>query len=101
MIGASQHYYLLYIKLISGRHHQIRAQLSKIGTPIKGDLKYNAPRSNKDGSISLHSRSMEFVHPVTKNIKIVAPVPALDNLWQYFKEGLVMTKIILKKEKHS
>lgn len=89
MVGASQNYYMLDITLISGRHHQIRAQLSKIGSPIRGDLKYGAPRSNKDGSISLHSRSMEFVHPVTKNMmKIVAPLPSEDNLWRFFGECL-------------
>ncbi|MFI3315132.1 MAG: RluA family pseudouridine synthase [Rikenellaceae bacterium] len=89
LICASKNYYLLAIKLISGRHHQIRAQLSKIGCAIKGDLKYGSPRSNKDGSISLHARSLEFAHPVTKqNIKIVAPVPSEDNLWVFFKESL-------------
>ncbi len=89
LVSASKNYYLLSIKLISGRHHQIRAQLSKIGAPIKGDLKYGAPRSNKDGSISLHARSLEFSHPVTKeNLKIVAPVPSEDNLWLFFKESL-------------
>ncbi len=89
MVGASQHYYLLDVELITGRHHQIRAQLSKIGSPIRGDLKYGASRSNKDGSISLHSRSLSFTHPVTKEpMKVVAPVPHLDNLWAYFKQSL-------------
>lgn len=89
MVGASQNYYMLDVTLISGRHHQIRAQLSKIGSPIRGDLKYGAPRSNKDGSISLHSRSMEFVHPVTKVMtKVVAPVPSEDNLWRFFNDCL-------------
>ncbi|MBQ2033701.1 MAG: RNA pseudouridine synthase, partial [Alistipes sp.] len=70
----------------TGRHHQIRAQLSKIGCPIKGDLKYGAKRSNPDGGISLHSRSIEFIHPVRKEpLKVVAPTPAKDNLWQYFE----------------
>ncbi len=89
LIGASQHYYLLDIELITGRHHQVRSQLSKIGCPIKGDLKYGAPRSNKDGSISLHARSLEFVHPVTKEkMNVVAPVPKDDNLWAWFSESL-------------
>lgn len=76
------HYQLLEIDLETGRHHQIRAQLSKIGIPIKGDLKYGAPRSNPDGGISLHARSLEFIHPVTKeNIAITAPVPQNDAVW--------------------
>ena len=88
LLGSSQKYYLLEIKLYTGRHHQIRCQLAKIGCPIKGDLKYGAERSNKDGGISLHSRSAEFIHPVSKElIKIVAPVPD-DNLWKGISEGL-------------
>lgn len=76
-------YMLLEIDLQTGRHHQIRAQLSKIGIPIKGDLKYGAPRSNPDGGISLHARSLEFIHPVTKEIiKIIAPTPENDKIWQ-------------------
>ena len=76
-------YMLLEIDLQTGRHHQIRAQLSKIGVPIKGDLKYGAPRSNPDGGISLHARSLEFIHPVSKEqIKITAPTPKKDNLWK-------------------
>ena len=69
-------YSLLEIDLETGRHHQIRAQLSFIGSPIKGDLKYGAPRSNKDGSIHLHAREIHFTHPVSKNkIIIKAPTP--------------------------
>ena len=76
-------YMLLEIDLQTGRHHQIRAQLSKIGVPIKGDLKYGAPRSNPDGGISLHARSLKFIHPVSKEqIKITAPTPKKDNLWK-------------------
>lgn len=75
-------YSLLEIDLETGRHHQIRAQLSKIGVPIKGDLKYGAPRSNPDGGISLHARKLEFTHPVSKVlISITAPVPANDAVW--------------------
>lgn len=69
-------YHLLEVNLHTGRHHQIRCQLSAMGCPIKGDLKYGAPRSNPDGSISLHARCVEFVHPVSKmNVVVEAPVP--------------------------
>lgn len=75
-------YYLLEIELETGRHHQIRAQLSAIGCSIKGDLKYGAPRSNPDGGIHLHARSLEFIHPVRKEpVRIVAGPPD-DPLWQ-------------------
>ena len=82
LIAHSDHYYLLEIDLKTGRHHQIRCQLAKMGCPIKADLKYGFDRSNKDGGISLHARSAEFIHPVSKeNVRIVAPVPD-DNLWK-------------------
>ena len=82
VIGRSDNYYLLEVDLKTGRHHQIRCQLAKMGCPIKGDLKYGAKRSNPDGSISLHARSISFTHPVSKKpIEAVAPVPE-DNLWQ-------------------
>ena len=85
LIAVSQNYYLLEIDLETGRHHQIRVQLAKIGSPIKGDLKYGATRSNPDGSISLHARTISFIHPVSKEkIEITAPVPN-DNLWKAFK----------------
>ena len=85
LIGRSQNYFLLEVRLETGRHHQIRCQLAKIGCPIKGDLKYGAPRSNPDGSISLHARSVSFVHPVSKKqIEVEAPVPQ-DSLWQRFQ----------------
>ena len=88
LLGGSKNYKLLEVELITGRHHQIRCQLSKVGCPIKGDLKYGAKRSNVGGGISLHSRSVEFVHPVRKEpIKIVAPVPEGDALWQFFEES--------------
>lgn len=84
IIGESDKYFLLEIDLKTGRHHQIRAQLAAIGCPIKGDLKYGSPRSNKDASISLHARSVEFIHPVKKDvIKVVAPPPK-DALWDFF-----------------
>lgn len=82
LIASSDNYYLLEVDLETGRHHQIRSQLAKIGSPIKGDLKYGAERSNLDGSISLHARSISFIHPVSKEkIEVVAKVPE-DNLWQ-------------------
>ena len=75
------HYYLLEINLETGRHHQIRSQLSTIGSPIKGDLKYGFDRSNKDASISLHARTIQFTHPVSKiDINITAPLPK-DPIW--------------------
>jgi len=75
-------YSLIEVNLETGRHHQIRTQLSHIGSPIKGDLKYGFPRSNKDGSIHLHARKIAFTHPVSKeNLEITAPVPQ-DVIWQ-------------------
>jgi 23S rRNA pseudouridine1911/1915/1917 synthase len=64
LLGRTQRYFLLEVNLLTGRHHQIRCQLSAMGCPIKGDLKYGAPRSNPDGGISLHSRRITFIHPV-------------------------------------
>lgn len=85
LIGHSQNYYLLEVDLKTGRHHQIRCQLAKMGCPIKGDLKYGFPRSNPDGSICLHSRRVRFIHPVSKTeIDVVAPLPA-GNLWNGFE----------------
>ena len=79
-----EHYTLLEVNLETGRHHQIRCQLAAIGCPIKGDLKYDAKRSNPDGGICLHARKIEFIHPVKKeNICITASVPN-DSLWQQF-----------------
>lgn len=84
VIGRSEHYYLLEINLQTGRHHQIRCQLAKMGCPIKGDLKYGAQRSNPDGSICLHARRIEFVHPVSKEkMSFEAPVPE-SALWKSF-----------------
>ena len=79
--SVSDNYMLLEVQLMTGRHHQIRCQLAHMGCPIKGDLKYGSPRSNPDGSISLMSRRVEFVHPVSKEtIAVEAPVPN-DRLW--------------------
>ena len=84
-ISHSDHYTLLEVNLMTGRHHQIRCQLAAMGCPIKGDLKYGAPRSNPDGSISLMSRRVEFIHPVSKEpIVAEAPLPD-DTLWQSFR----------------
>jgi 23S rRNA pseudouridine1911/1915/1917 synthase len=84
IIASSDHYHLLDIELITGRHHQIRSQLSAIGLPIKGDLKYGFPRSNPDASISLHARSISFTHPITlQQTTIIAPPPK-DKLWEWF-----------------
>ncbi|MDE6117847.1 MAG: RluA family pseudouridine synthase [Duncaniella sp.] len=85
LLGASDRYNLLEINLETGRKHQIRVQLSAIGCPIKGDLKYGDKRSNPDGSISLLAHRIRFVHPVSgKEIDVTAPLPD-DNLWQAFK----------------
>lgn len=82
VLGHSDRYHLLAINLKTGRHHQIRCQLAKMGCPIKGDLKYGFPRSNPDGGISLLSRKVSFIHPVSKlKIEVEAPLPA-DKLWQ-------------------
>ncbi|GHT08012.1 RNA pseudouridine synthase [Bacteroidia bacterium] len=81
-IAHSDNYYLLEIDLKTGRHHQIRCQLAKIGCPVKGDLKYGFDRSNPDGGISLHSRQAQFIHPVSKEeLLIVAPAPQ-NALWE-------------------
>ena len=84
LIGKSDNYSLLEVQLMTGRHHQIRCQLAAMGCPIKGDVKYGAPRSNPDGSISLQSHRVEFIHPVSKErITVEAPLPD-DPLWQAF-----------------
>ncbi|MDD3320315.1 MAG: RNA pseudouridine synthase [Paludibacter sp.] len=87
LIAQSDTYFLLEVHLETGRHHQIRCQLAKIGCPIKGDLKYGFARSNPNGGISLHARNVEFVHPVSqKLIQITAPVPQDDKLWLTFEK---------------
>ena len=76
-------YFLYEINLITGRHHQIRAQLSHIKSPIKGDIKYGSKRTNKNGSIHLHARCIQFIHPIKKeNIIIIAPPPKNDPIWE-------------------
>lgn len=89
LIGRSQRYYLLEIKLLTGRHHQIRCQLAKIGCPIKGDLKYGFSRSNEGGGISLHAREITFRHPVSKEMVTITATPPLhDVLWKEFYDNL-------------
>lgn len=89
LLASGDRYHLLEIELLTGRHHQIRCQLSKIGCPIKGDLKYGASRSNKDGGISLWAKRLIFEHPVThETITVNAPTPAEDKLWAYFESAL-------------
>ena len=84
-IGQTEHYTLLEVNLLTGRHHQIRCQLAAIGCPIKGDLKYGARRSNPDGSISLLSHKVEFIHPVSKQkIVVVSPLPT-EKVWDNFR----------------
>jgi 23S rRNA pseudouridine1911/1915/1917 synthase len=84
LVKSSENYHLLEIELLTGRHHQIRAQLAHIGCPIKGDLKYGYPRSNPDASIHLHSRRIEFLHPVKKEQVVIEAEPPKDPLWDYF-----------------
>lgn len=86
LLGSSERYHLLEIELETGRKHQIRVQLSAIGCPVKGDLKYGDKRSNPDGSISLMAHRITFVHPVSgKEIDVTAPVPQADPLWKAFE----------------
>lgn len=84
LLASSDRYHLLEVTIETGRHHQIRAQLSNIGCIIKGDLKYGAKRANKDASIGLHARSLRFFHPTTKEeITLIANPPA-DAVWDFF-----------------
>ena len=89
LLASGEHYHLLEIELHTGRHHQIRCQLAALGCPIKGDLKYGAPRSNPGGSISLLSRQISFTHPVTKEaLTLTAPVPD-ERLWHDLEAAIV------------
>lgn len=89
VLGSADHYTLVELELLTGRHHQIRAQLASIGCPIKGDLKYGFDRSNPDGSIHLHAREVSMVHPVKKElIRMVAPVPD-EKLWRFFESQTI------------
>jgi len=84
LLAASDRYFLIEVELFTGRHHQIRVQLAHIGCPIKGDLKYSAPTSNKDASISLHAHKVSFVHPVKKELLTLTAPPPDDPLWNFF-----------------
>lgn len=87
LLQKSDRYFLLEVNPVTGRHHQIRVQLAAIGCPIKGDVKYGARRTNKDGRIHLHARSISFMHPVKKEpVTITAPLPD-EVLWQAFEKG--------------
>ncbi len=88
LIVSFTNYHLLEINLQTGRHHQIRAQLARIGCHIKGDLKYGAKRSNKDGGISLHARAVCFAHPVKKEPITITATPPNDNLWNEFMQSV-------------
>lgn len=93
LIDRSDGYYLLEVNLLTGRHHQIRAQLAAMGCAVKGDLKYGYPRSNPGGFIHLHAREIEFLHPVKKEqLRIVAPPPQ-DNLWDFFAANKISEAI--------
>jgi 23S rRNA pseudouridine1911/1915/1917 synthase len=84
LLDSSDKYYLLEVKLLTGRHHQIRAQLADIGCAIKGDLKYGFPRPNPGGSIHLHARSVGFIHPVSKAAIYITADPPSDPVWDFF-----------------
>jgi len=87
VLAKSDYYNLLEVELFTGRHHQIRVQLAKIGCPIKGDLKYGFGRSNKISSICLHARELSFEHPTLKEkMTFIAPVPD-EPLWKWFEEN--------------
>ena len=86
VIGCSQSFYLLEVELLTGRHHQIRCQLAKMGCPIVGDLKYGSPRSCPDGGICLHARRASFIHPVShQEVHVEAPLPQ-SGLWKAFAD---------------
>jgi 23S rRNA pseudouridine1911/1915/1917 synthase len=89
VLASSDNYHLMEIDLLTGRHHQIRSQLAHIGSPIKGDLKYGFPRSNKDGGISLHARKIEFTHIVSnEKITLEARPPDGEVLWKVLMNNM-------------
>ena len=88
LLGKSDHYYLLEVLPHTGRHHQIRVQLSTMGCPIKGDVKYGAERTNENGSIHLHARRLVFLHPVKKEEIVLTAQPPDDAVWNYFSKSL-------------
>jgi 23S rRNA pseudouridine1911/1915/1917 synthase len=88
LIARSDRYFLLEVNPHTGRHHQIRVQLSTMGCPIKGDLKYGSKRSNPDGSIHLHARKLEFIHPIKNEpVSIIAPPPE-ETVWKVLSAGI-------------
>lgn len=90
LISSSDNYHLLKVKLLTGRHHQIRCQLSAIGCPIKGDLKYGFNRSNEGGFIHLHSFQISFVHPIKQEQLSLQAFPlSADPVWTYFKSTVL------------
>lgn len=88
LVVSFTNYHLLSVNLETGRHHQIRAQLARIGCHIKGDLKYGAKRSNEDGGISLHSREIAFTHPVKLEPLVITATPPDENIWREFMQSL-------------
>ncbi|MDR2952719.1 MAG: RNA pseudouridine synthase [Treponema sp.] len=86
--GEGRNYFFVTVELLTGRHHQIRAQLAAVGLHIKGDLKYGAKRSEKSGGIRLHARSLSFPDPLNKQerIRVIADPPVMDNLWEAFRD---------------
>jgi 23S rRNA pseudouridine1911/1915/1917 synthase len=87
LLSRTEKYFLVEVSLLTGRHHQIRCQLSYIGCPLKGDLKYGFPRSNRDKSICLHARSVSFIHPVKLEQIVIQAPPPEDNLWTALTAG--------------
>jgi 23S rRNA pseudouridine1911/1915/1917 synthase len=93
VLGEGDHYSFLEIQLITGRHHQIRAQLEAVGLHIKGDLKYGAKRSEKEGGIRLHARALTFPHSKkNEEISVTAPILNCDNLWDAFEKAALQKK---------
>lgn len=86
VLSASDNYYLVEVDLLTGRHHQIRAQFAALGCHVKGDIKYGARRTNKDGGIHLHARRVEFMHPIKNEQVIITADPPSDPLWDHFKK---------------
>jgi len=86
VISASDNYYLVEVDLQTGRHHQIRAQFAELGCHVKGDIKYGARRTNRDGGIHLHARRVEFIHPVRKELVTISAPPPEDPLWDHFRK---------------
>ncbi len=95
--ASSERYYLLEVIPETGRHHQIRVHLSSIGCPIKGDLKYGAPRSNPDGSIHLHAYKLEFIHPVSKKEVCILSPPPNEKIWMLFNNNFLETPSLTKR----